>query len=636
VTSILNYLSARSRVAGSSLSHTYFRSRPRNRKNDTQRSHTTTNPPTAFQRQEPPPETLRHTPSPKTLSQSALYSPHAQDGEILAMETGNGKPAPTESEGAKTAINDVIVLEKAPRAANSAPGCTWDPGRSETALDWSEAEEDTMDPNPAFAKSHIMARTPPQSYSTPPMAPKKETALMMKLRGTNMLTATQSVSKDKAANNNAINETDNAANRKDATNRVEYKKTLADAMRLVKDMLLQKAIRSDQKAKAHDTAVQNIELLDEESQEPSDTAKTNVFQDEPDEQCKQEKTEVPIKDRLQAMENQLAILTKALIETQSMLHSYMCTHTQHQCHTPERPQTYAEAAQKNTLRTGQSTQPQNAQSNMIKVRMEKLRQERAKTEVRITLRNSNTNTKEQVEKSSEEEITNSLQNAITNEGVNEIKIVKAEKGPNYGIKIRCASEMDAEKLRSMNWKNALEGASVIETLHGAVIHGVSKYDIDFEKDNLEETKTRIQFTNSEGTAIEKIAPLRKRARNANAPTQSVVIFFKRSKDVTNCIESGIHIGRRHYNIIERYLPQCQIKQCFKCQSYGHKASACTRKAKCGKCAQEHETKECQENTMQCANCKGSHCAWSHECPLRQQKKEEGETLKIQLLNSELA
>ena len=34
---------------------------------------------------------------------------------------------------------------------------------------------------------------------------------------------------------------------------------------------------------------------------------------------------------------------------------------------------------------------------------------------------------------------------------------------------------------------------------------------------------------------------------------------------------------------------------------------------CGKCAQEHETKNCQSETRKCALCKGPH-AWEHECP----------------------
>ena len=122
----------------------------------------------------------------------------------------------------------------------------------------------------------------------------------------------------------------------------------------------------------------------------------------------------------------------------------------------------------------------------------------------------------------------------------------------------------------------------------------------------------------------------KRPRNPNAPTQSIVISFKSAKEADDCIEMGIYIEHRYYAIAERYIPQSQIKQCFKCQAYGHKASVCTRKARCEKCAQEHETRECQSETMLCANCKGPHCTWLHECPVCQRKKEQGETLRKQI------
>ena len=134
----------------------------------------------------------------------------------------------------------------------------------------------------------------------------------------------------------------------------------------------------------------------------------------------------------------------------------------------------------------------------------------------------------------------------------------------------------------------------------------------------------------EEVSVERVMPLRKRPRNPNAPTQSIVIFFKRPKDADDCIEMGMHIEHKHYAVAVRYTPQCQIKQCFKCQAYGHKASVCTRNARCGKCAQEHETRECQSETIQCANCKGSHHAWFHECSTRLQVKEQGETLRSHL------
>lgn len=62
------------------------------------------------------------------------------------------------------------------------------PSTAKTIKDWSEEEEDS---DVIFAKSSIIARTPAQQHCTPPdmavaMEPKKkETTIMMKLRGPN-------------------------------------------------------------------------------------------------------------------------------------------------------------------------------------------------------------------------------------------------------------------------------------------------------------------------------------------------------------------------------------------------------------------------------------------------------------------
>ena len=312
--------------------------------------------------------------------------------------------------------------------------------------------------------------------------------------------------------------------------------------------------------------------------------------------------------RWHAFEEQLAKLTKAITEP---------------------TQTYAQAVQRNTV-TNNAGSHSTQSENRIKERIEKLKRERAKTEVMITTRDVNDDMKNQLANMSEEVLTNNIQQAITAAGKEQVKIRRVQKTANHGIKIRCATDKEAEEVRSMEWKKIIEGASIIETIYRVVIHGVSKYDIDFEKDKPEEIITRMRSSNSEEITIVRVEPLMKRPRNPNARTQSIVISFKCPKEADDCIRTGIHIENRHYAITERYIPQSQIKQCFKCQAYGHKANVCTRKARCGKCAQEHETKDCQNETMSCANCKDSHCAWSHECPVRQQKREQGETLRNQL------
>jgi hypothetical protein len=64
-----------------------------------------------------------------------------------------------------------------------------------------------------------------------------------------------------------------------------------------------------------------------------------------------------------------------------------------------------------------------------------------------------------------------------------------------------------------------------------------------------------------------------------------------------------------------------VKQCFKCQRYGHIGTQCKAATACGHCAQEHDTRDCpsragQAVTRKCAACRGEHEAWSRQCPTR--------------------
>src|SRR5438876_803822 len=130
----------------------------------------------------------------------------------------------------------------------------------------------------------------------------------------------------------------------------------------------------------------------------------------------------------------------------------------------------------------------------------------------------------------------------------------------------------------------IERANIIEIIYRIMIYNMSKYDIDFEKNKSEEIITQIQDFNSEKITIERIESLLKQSRNSNALIQLIIISFKYSKETNDCIEMEIHIKNHHYATTERYIPQSQIKQCFKCHAYKYKANVCIRKVRYGKCA----------------------------------------------------
>ena len=147
--------------------------------------------------------------------------------------------------------------------------------------------------------------------------------------------------------------------------------------------------------------------------------------------------------------------------------------------------------------------------------------------------------------------------------------------------------------------------------YGIVIHGVPKRFME----NIEEFMENFEEANE--IKVKRVTLLTKNTRNPDAPTQSIVIFTESLEGANKCLDDTVIIERRLFQV-ERYKPQCRVKQCFKCQAYGHKADICKNKPKCGKCAQEHETRNCNSEELKCANCKGAHAAGDHEC-LRCQK-----------------
>ena len=69
--------------------------------------------------------------------------------------------------------------------------------------------------------------------------------------------------------------------------------------------------------------------------------------------------------------------------------------------------------------------------------------------------------------------------------------------------------------------------------------------------------------------------------------------------------------------VEEFKTTPSIIQCFKCQSFGHKALNCTKKEKCFVCGEAHSHKNCpnkEERKPKCANCRGPHVANYRGCP----------------------
>ena len=73
--------------------------------------------------------------------------------------------------------------------------------------------------------------------------------------------------------------------------------------------------------------------------------------------------------------------------------------------------------------------------------------------------------------------------------------------------------------------------------------------------------------------------------------------------------------------VDEYIPTPM--RCGICQEYNHTKKWCKNNAKpvCGRCSEEHETKDCKNTDFKCYHCQAPHGTFSKECPIYKQEAE---------------
>ncbi|KAG9243036.1 hypothetical protein BJ878DRAFT_399789, partial [Calycina marina] len=102
----------------------------------------------------------------------------------------------------------------------------------------------------------------------------------------------------------------------------------------------------------------------------------------------------------------------------------------------------------------------------------------------------------------------------------------------------------------------------------------------------------------------------------------IIIEFTNHHTANAFIENGM-VYQDQLHECEQYSPESEVRQCLKCQEYGHSGTRCDKPQKCGWCSLPHTTQDCttkykrgsngkEQKTR--ANCKGNHEAWHKLCP----------------------
>ena len=83
---------------------------------------------------------------------------------------------------------------------------------------------------------------------------------------------------------------------------------------------------------------------------------------------------------------------------------------------------------------------------------------------------------------------------------------------------------------------------------------------------------------------------------------------------------GLNYNGTHYDC-ETPQKERFLARCGNCQAYGHQYAACTNAPRCGKCAQQHQLKDCKALYEKCALCTGrGHGSSSSSCPVKRAKR----------------
>jgi hypothetical protein len=259
-------------------------------------------------------------------------------------------------------------------------------------------------------------------------------------------------------------------------------------------------------------------------------------------------------------------------------------------------------------------------ARLRQTQLQAARELRQKTEVIINV-SAATDTADKVITNARD-LTKTIQNEINGplrRSGKQAKITTAARTSRHLLKLTCPTPEDAEVVKALNWHNILEGTKVHKPTYGIVVHGVDKMELNLEDQDRVNESIEASNKEVENLKVVRTAPLMRKARNEDAPTQSVVLFVEDINSAIELTEKGVKVGHRLYRA-EKYSPQMQLKRCFKCQGFGHKAMGCTRPTKCSKCGEGHDAHECTSTNLKCANCgDANHRVWHKECP-RQQKE----------------
>ena len=110
-----------------------------------------------------------------------------------------------------------------------------------------------------------------------------------------------------------------------------------------------------------------------------------------------------------------------------------------------------------------------------------------------------------------------------------------------------------------------------------------------------------------------------RRRSDQSFNGMIKLEFSSREAMMDVVKNKIRFCNQRY-IVEEFKRKSRVIKCSKCQGWGHIHRYCKNPPKCGKCAENHESKTCTITAgFKCAHCKKDHQAGSFDCLVYKEK-----------------
>lgn len=192
------------------------------------------------------------------------------------------------------------------------------------------------------------------------------------------------------------------------------------------------------------------------------------------------------------------------------------------------------------------------------------------------------------------------------------------------VSIHTANHADAWTLLNVSnvWIPFLDNnGTAFKRTYGVLVHSVETLKSIIDPSCATECVEKIRSENSHlhaGITVVYVGWLSNKAKIRSE--SSLIVEFETPEDANRVIREGLIVGGRRREC-ELYDRRCKIRQCYRCQRYGHIGTQCIEEVACGFCAEAHDTRDCLKkgnarSCPRCALCNGSHSAWSRICNAR--------------------